>query len=256
VRFLLTFDDGPYGQERNNPTASILDTLAVNPVQPGIKAIFFVQTRSSDGGATPLGRALIRREHEEGHLLALHDGSQWGHRNHRGLSDGQLELSITQGMADLAPVAGRAPRLLRPPYWAYDERTLAAYARHGLSALLTDISANDGKDWGFKASLRRRIHLAAEMANVRERVAAGELATVEGVIPIIVSFHDTNTYTAGHMAEYLEMLVVLAREAGLPLAPQPFYDVRDKLETAALVRANDTLQRREMVPWWWRWMLW
>ena len=256
VRFLITFDDGPYGQERNNPTASILDTLANNPVQPGIKAIFFLQTRSSDGGATPIGRALMRREHEEGHLLALHDGSTWGHRNHRGLSDSQLELSISQGVTDLKPVAGRPPKLLRPPYWAYDERTLAAYARHGLAALLTDISANDGKDWGFKASPRRRVHLAAEMANVRDRIDSGELAAVGGVIPVVVAFHDTNTYTASHMAEYLDMLVVLARETGLALAPRPFYDVRDDLETAALTRARDPIHRREMVPWWWRWMLW
>ena len=256
VRFLLTFDDGPYGQERDNPTASILDTLAANSVQAGIKAIFFVQTRSSDGGATPIGKALMRREQSEGHLLALHDGAAWGHRNHRGLSDRQLEQSIAQGVADLVPFTGGATRLLRPPYWAYDERTLAAYRRHGLSALLTDISANDGKDWGFKASPRRRVHLAGEIAKVRGRIEAGELPSVDGVIPVIVAFHDTNTYTAGHMEEYIGMLVALAREADVVLDAQPFYNSRDMLESAALVRAGDVLQRREMVPWWWRWMLW
>lgn len=256
ARFLLTFDDGPYGQERDNPTAAILDTLASNGVQPGIKAIFFVQTRSSDGGATALGRALMRREHREGHLLALHDGSAWGHRNHRGLSDARLEQSISQGVADLAQFTDGPTRLLRPPYWAYDERTLAAYRRHGLAALLTDISANDGKDWGFKASPRRRVHLAGEIAKVRDRIDAGELASIDGVIPVVVAFHDTNTYTAGHMAEYLEMLVALAREAGLALDVQPYYAARNEIEAAALLRADDSLQRREMVPWWWRWMLW
>ncbi|HKU47661.1 MAG TPA: polysaccharide deacetylase family protein, partial [Burkholderiales bacterium] len=41
VRFLLTFDDGPAPS-----TAQVLQTLAANPVQPGIKAVFFVQTRA------------------------------------------------------------------------------------------------------------------------------------------------------------------------------------------------------------------
>ena len=146
VRFLLTFDDGPYGQKRNNPTENILNTLAENPVQSNIKAIFFVQTRSSDGGATLLGRALLKREQNEGHLVALHDGSSWGHRSHRSLTDEALDASLADGIADLRQFVGEAPRLLRPPYWAYDPHTLAAYARHGLNALLTDISANDGKD--------------------------------------------------------------------------------------------------------------
>lgn len=256
VRFLLTFDDGPYGQARDNPTASILGTLAANPVQPGIKAVFFLQTRSGDGGATPLGRELIRREHEEGHLLALHDGSVWGHRSHRNLSDDELELTLSDGIADLTGFAGRAPTLLRPPYWAYDDRTLAAYERHKLAVLMTDITANDGKDWGFKGSPRRRIHFEREMKRVQERIAAGHLQPVDGVIPIVVTFHDTNTYTAEHMAEYLGMLVELAREAGLAVAPQAFYSAREPLEAAARTRANDATQRREMVPWWWRWMLW
>lgn len=256
VRFLLTFDDGPYGQARDNPTVSILGTLADNPVQPGIKAVFFLQTRSGDGGATPLGRELIGREHEEGHLLALHDGSSWGHRSHRNLSDAELETTLTDGVADLTAHAGRAPTLLRPPYWAYDERTLAAYDRHKLAVLMTDITANDGKDWGFKASPRRRIHFELEMARVRERIAAGHIQPVDGVIPVVVTFHDTNTYTAHHMAEYLGLLVELAREAGLPLAAPAFYVTRNDLEAAAHVRASDVSQRREMVPWWWRWMLW
>jgi len=258
ARFLLTFDDGPYGQIRSNPTASILDTLASNPVQPGIKAAFFIQTRSSDGGATALGQELIRREHEEGHLLALHDGSGWGHRSHRNLSDEELEVSLTNGVADLRRFAGRAATLLRPPYWAYDDRTLAAYERHRLAVLLTDISANDGKDWGYKASPRRRMHLASEIAHVRRRIAAGWIKPVDGVIPVVVTFHDTNTYTAEHMAEYLGMLVELAREAGLPLSSPAFYDTRGSLEAAAHARASGLLpeERLEMVPWWWRWMLW
>jgi len=52
IRFLLTFDDGPSIQADDNPTLSILEQLAVNDVQPAIKAVFFVQTRNANGGGT------------------------------------------------------------------------------------------------------------------------------------------------------------------------------------------------------------
>lgn len=252
VRFLLTFDDGPYGKERDNPTEWILDSLAVNGVQLGMKAIFFVQTRSSDGGATARGRALMRREHAEGHLLALHDGSTWGHRSHRNLSDDALEKTLSDGISDLLPIARRRVSLLRPPYWDFDKRTLAAYQRNGLNVLLTDISANDGKDWGFKASPRRRRHMENEIANVRRRILRGELPVVDGVIPVVVAFHDTNTYTAGHMHEYFEIVLDAARAAGLQVDVDPFYARTAELERAALIRSRDLVHRNDMVPWWWR----
>jgi peptidoglycan/xylan/chitin deacetylase (PgdA/CDA1 family) len=255
IRFILTFDDGPYGRVKDNPTVIILDALADNPTQRGIKAIFFVQTRSSDG-ATALGQALIRREHAEGHLVALHDGSPWGHRSHPHLSDAELERSLSDGVADLLPVLGHPVTLLRPPYWAYDARTLGAYARHNLVPLLTDISANDGKDWGFKASPRRFIHMRHEMENLRARIYRAELPEIDGAMPVVVTFHDTNTYTADHMREYLQMLVDEARAAGLPVAPVPFYDNGAVLERTALVRARDLTFRADMVPWWWRWIDW
>lgn len=256
VRFVLTFDDGPSGERDDNPTETILDALADNPTQAGIKAIFFLQTRSPDGGASELGRALLARQQAAGHVLALHSGTALGHRSHRGLSDALLEQSLLDGTADLAAVTGRPATLVRPPYWAYDDRTLAAYARHGLDMLLTDITANDGKTWGFKASPRRYIHMASEMRKVRAKMRAGEIPLVDGVVPVVVTFHDTNSYTAEHMREYLEMLVNEARAQGIPLAPLPFYAERDALERAAQLRARDISHRSDMTPWWWRWLQW
>lgn len=256
VRFALTFDDGPSGATQDNPTAIILATLSENSTHNGIKTIFFVQPRSSNGGATPRGPALLAREHREGHVLALHDGSTQGHRNHRKLSDGELEESLRDGVVDLLRLTGRPVTLLRPPNWSYDERTLAVYARHGLAMLLTDISANDGKTWGFHASPRRRSHMAGELARVREAMMRGEIPAVEGVTPIIVTFHDTNAFTAAHMRDYLQMLVDEARSAGIALAARPFYDETAVLERAALARARDSTQRGDMVPWQWRWFHW
>lgn len=256
VRFALTFDDGPCGEVEDNSSELILDTLADNSTQKGIKAIFFAQTRSSNGGATPRGREVLAREWREGHVLALHDGSPWGHRSHRNLSDAQLEQTLADGTADLDAITHRATTLVRPPYWAFDARTLAAYRRYGLAMLLTDVSANDGKDWGFKASPRRYVHMGGEMQHVRERLERGEIPVIDKVVPIVVTFHDTNSYTARHMQEYLAMMVDKAHEAGLPVASPPFFDDAKLLEKAALQRSRDNIKLTDMVPWWWRWIEW
>lgn len=256
ARFILSFDDGPSDAQEENPSATILDALASNPTQAGIKAIFFLQTRTSDGGASERGQALLAREHAEGHLLALHSGTPRGHKSHRGLDDEALEQSLRDGIADLQAVTGQTATLVRPPYWAYDDRTLAAYARNGLDMLLTDISANDGKTWGFKGSPRRFIHMASELRKVLARMRKGEMPVVDGVIPVVVTFHDTNSYTAEHMREYLQMIVDLASEQGIRVATEPFYNDPAQLEYAAKMRARDVAGRAEMTPWWWRWMQW
>jgi peptidoglycan/xylan/chitin deacetylase (PgdA/CDA1 family) len=238
VRFLLTFDDGPSLWQPYNPTTAILDQLASNEIQPGIKAVFFVQTRNRDGGGTPQGRALLHRIHEAGHLLGLHSGSVRGHSNHRRMDTPALERSLADGITDISAIAGMPPALLRPPFWAYDERTLAAYRRAGLNMLLTDISARDGKIYGWIASVRRREHFRAKLAEVRDSVREHKLPVVQGVVPVIVAFHDTNIFTARHMAEYLAILVQESARVGLPLVAMPFYDSTAELAQAAQRRAQ------------------
>ena len=176
ARFLLTFDDGPSTWQPYNPTRAILDTLARNPVQPGIKAVFFLQTRDPRAGASEAGRALMRREHAEGHVLAVHSGSPRGHIDHMLLPDPELDRTLADAQSDIAAITGRAPDLVRPPFWNYDARTLAAYRRRGLHMLLTDVSANDGVIYFWNISLRRRSHIRTALAQVREQIAAGAAA--------------------------------------------------------------------------------
>jgi peptidoglycan/xylan/chitin deacetylase (PgdA/CDA1 family) len=238
VRFLLTFDDGPSHFEWYNPTAAILDALAANREQPGIKALFFVQTRAPDAGGSPLGPVLLRRTHVEGHLLGLHSGSARGHVSHPRMPLAELEQSLRDGTQDLAALTGAAPTLVRPPYWAYDARTRTAYARQGLAMLLTDINARDGKIYGWNASLRRRSHLRAALERLRREATRGELPLIEGTLPVVVTFHDTNTFTAQHLHDYLRILLEESQRSGLPLADPPFCSDARQIERMALLRAR------------------
>ncbi len=238
VRFLLTFDDGPSGALSDNPTASILAQLADNPIQPRIKALFFVQTRNAEGGASAVGRGLLHRLHTAGHVLGLHTGSARGHIKHTQLSPPELDDSLRDGVEDLRAVTAAPPLFLRPPNWASNDVVLAAYRKYQLRMLLDDVRARDGKRWGFNWNPRLRGHIHAELAVVAERVRAGELPTLDGTIPLVVTLHDLNTATARNLLEYLQALMDGARAAGLQVSAKPFFDTRAAVEQVARLRAH------------------
>jgi len=253
IRFLLTFDDGPSASSLWNPSDEVLDALAHNPVQPGIKAVFFVQTRAARAGGSEIGRSIMRREYLEGHVLGFHTATRW-HTNHRFLDPDELEQSLDNGENDIAAITGAPPSLVRPPFWSYDKRTFAAYQRHGMHVLLTDLSANDGKVWGITLSPRRRMNLTRQLSEVRERIADGQLPVVDGVIPVVVTFHDLNRYTARHAREYLEILLDSARLTGLKTDAKPFYDDHRTLERAAMARTVRDTSQPVHLPGLWDWL--
>jgi len=253
IRFLLTFDDGPSASGYNNPSRSVIADLAKNPVLPGIKAVFFLQTEASRSGGSERGRKTMEREYAAGHILAFHTATAF-HTNHRWLSDAELERTLTQGTADIATITGAPPTLVRPPFWNYDRRTFAAYKQHGLHVLLTDLSANDGKIWGFNGSPRRRANLVHQLSQVRELIAQGDLPTVDGVIPVVVTFHDINRYTARHLQEYLQILLDSARATGVRTAEQPFYTDREALQRAAMARTVKDINEVVHLPGVWNWV--
>lgn len=253
IRFLLTFDDGPSGAVRKNPTQQIIDTLANNQVQPNVKAIFFVQTRAARGGSTGVGQALLRRANSDGHLLAFHTATKH-HDNHRFLKPEELESSLNIGIDDLTTISGVAPQLVRPPFWSYSADTLSSYNRHGLHMLLTDLSANDGKIHGVNWSWHKHSNLLHQLQRVKLELAAGRIPAVDGNIPIIVTFHDVNSYTARNMEVYMKILLQVARELNLPLAENPFYDDRTQLKKAALARTVRDVQSEQYIPGMWGWI--
>ncbi|MFJ2682578.1 polysaccharide deacetylase family protein [Pseudomonas sp. NPDC087342] len=253
IRFLLTFDDGPSASSFWNPTDTVLDGLAQNPLQPNIKAVFFVQTGAPRAGNSDIGRRVMQREHAEGQILGFHTATHF-HTNHRWLSPEDLEQSLSSGSAAIAAITGAPPSLVRPPFWNYDSRTFAAYQRHGMHVLLTDVSANDGKIWGFNASPRRRANMLRQLSEIRERIAQGELPTVDGAIPVVVTFHDLNRYTARHTREYLQILLDSAKATGVNTAPKPFYDDQGQLLKAAMARTVTESAEPVQLPGIWNWL--
>jgi len=236
IRYALTFDDGPSITKPYNPTVHILETLAENAIQPRIKAIFFVQTRAAQSGGTEEGRAVMQREHAEGHLLGFHTATS-RHVSHLKLAPEELDVSLNNGMTDIKSITGHVPMFVRPPFWAYDQRTFSAYQAKGLNMVLTDLSANDGKVIGVQNSPRRRSHLKMQLEEVGNKIRSGALPVVNGEIPVIVTFHDLNNFTATHMEGYLKILKEIASELDMPTATKPFYDNRDELEQAVSARA-------------------
>jgi peptidoglycan/xylan/chitin deacetylase (PgdA/CDA1 family) len=231
-RFLVTFDDGPHPN-----TASILEQLAKNPVQEGIKAIFFVQTRNAEGGRSRLGRSLLQREHAEGHVLGLHTGTA-GHVSHTSLSQTELECSLRKGMDDIQLITHDRAMFVRPPYWRFNSNTRAGYHRHGLHMILSDAKAYDGVDWG--QHIFRRWNFRSQLTAICRRIQHRDIPSVDGIAPIIVTFHDTNNYTASHLIEYFDLLIEESGRAGLPLDQKHFYDCVPDIMRASLRRAVDS----------------
>lgn len=234
-RFLLTFDDGPDARSAFNSTIRILENLDRNGVQQNVKAIFFVQTRNPEGGGADHGQAVLRREHAEGHILGLHSGTERGHVSHVWMSPEELARSLRDGVGDIRRITGEAPVLVRPPYWWFTPETLEQYEEAGLHMVLSDVKAFDGVDWGMH--IFRRANIRLQLTGIRDRLAAGELPVVAGRVPIVVTFHDTNDYTADHLEEYLRILVEEARDLGLPMDRKPFYDNAADMLSVALHRA-------------------
>lgn len=235
LRFLLTFDDGPHPN-----TGKVLRHLARNPVQQNIKGIFFVQTRHPRRGGSSDGRAMLAIEQAEGHLLGLHTGTTKGHLSHTGMSPAELDRSLLNGKDDLDRITGKPTVLVRPPYWLFNASTFDCYGRHQLRMLLSDVKAFDGVNWGIH--LVRRLNFRSQLAGLHSRFLGGTLPVVNHTIPIVVTFHDTNTFTAEHLGDYLSLLVEEATRLGLPLHHKPFLDDPDELLAAALRCARSSIR--------------
>lgn len=238
VRFLLTFDDGPSALALNNPTARILDTLAHNRYQNGIKAIFFVQTRHPRGGGTAIGQQLMQRMYREGHVIGIHTATVRGHVNLTALPPDELDHMLDDGIDDIRRITGEAPRFLRPPFWAHNAMTDSHCDAHGLTVLMDDIRIRDGKIKGYHENRGARAKIHADLELAATRIVKGELPTVSGYTPLVLILHDPNSVTARDLELYLGMLIEEARAVGLVVDDPPFIAPGHDVVMAAAARGN------------------
>lgn len=122
----LTFDDGP-----SRYTPQLLDTLA----SYGISATFFVLGKNAS-----YFPEIIRRIVESGHEVGNHS---WSHPNLKHLTTEQ-QFEQIKNTDEVLRSLGATPLFMRPPYGAYDERTLQIVEDLGASLILWSM---DSKDW-------------------------------------------------------------------------------------------------------------
>lgn len=128
----LTFDDGP----APGTTDRLLDLLAALEVP----ATFFCVGRSAQRHP-----ALLRRMHEEGHLVGSHS---WSHAAPGAQSGRRLVDDYARGRAAVEDVLGLSVPLFRPPYGALPLRT-AAHLRNQETWIWTV----DPRDWVEETSV-------------------------------------------------------------------------------------------------------
>ena len=123
----LTFDDGP----DPDATPAVLEALRAAEV----RAVFFLV-----GEQVEAHPELARQVADEGHVVALHG---FRHVEHDELGD-EARADMERGAAAVAAATGVDPRLYRPPYGRFSERSYAAARELGLTPVYWSAW---GSDW-------------------------------------------------------------------------------------------------------------
>ena len=123
----LTFDDGP------NPTCTpyLLDLLG----RYGARATFFVI-----GQFAAQERALVRRAHEEGHLIANHT---WTHPNLFRTDQKTTREELQRTSDEIEQITGAPVRFFRPPYGLRRPATLTIARELGMTPVTWNLIGND-----------------------------------------------------------------------------------------------------------------
>jgi len=134
--FALTFDDGP----TNEYTAMVLDVLK----KENVKATFFVNGKNCmDVANDSEAQALIKREVDEGHIVASHTYTH-PEDGITKLTDQQLtdEISILNEL--IYDITGLKPAFFRPPKGEYSEENKHVIESLGFTAnILWNLDSND-----------------------------------------------------------------------------------------------------------------
>ncbi|MFF9607705.1 polysaccharide deacetylase family protein [Streptomyces sp. NPDC014684] len=147
----MTFDDGP-----TQYTPSILRALEAHHAV----ATFFVI-----GPHALLRPAVVRREQRDGDAIGDHTVT---HPHLTAVSSARILVELDGAARDIASVTGHRPRLLRPPFGAYNARVSSVAGRAGLAVVMWSL---DPRDW-------KRITPRAIEQRVINRVRPGDIVVL------------------------------------------------------------------------------
>ncbi|MGT2929692.1 polysaccharide deacetylase family protein [Streptococcus dentasini] len=154
----LTFDDGP------NPvtTPKVLKTLKKYKA----KATFFVVGQSIAGN-----ESILKEELKAGHDIGNHS---WNHPQLNKLPTNQASAQITQTSQAIEKATGQAPKLLRPPYGATNDKVRSLT---NLYQVLWDVDTLDWKNRNTQAIL----------SQVKSQVKDGSVILMHDIHPTTVN---------------------------------------------------------------------
>lgn len=169
----LTFDDGPALEY----TQQILDILD----RYHIKATFFMV--GNNAKAHP---ELVKAVLAHGHVIASHSLS---HPNLTKLSDAMLEREIREPQKIISNIVGKAPKCLRYPFGASNEKVRAHIRAAGIQPVPMGFNSFDydrpGTDkivsWILKNVYAGQVFLFHDGFNHREQTVAALPKIIEGI---------------------------------------------------------------------------
>jgi len=217
IGIILTFDDGPHAATTNNYTQMVMDTLAVNSVENGIKAAFFVQTHVPYRGGSSVGQQKITAMENEGHQVEIHTGSTEDHVYHTvrvtaapydvdgdGNPDGQngLESDLIRAKKRINTLTGGTPAFVRPPGGAYNQAVLSTYQRVNLTIKMWDVDSTDSSPGATVESIKNALR-----SQITSKISAAGTK-------LIILFHDIKSITANNLDEFLQEIADSVEDAG------------------------------------------
>ena len=176
----LTFDDGPHPKYTNE----ILNILN----KYDAKATFFVLGKFAE--AYP---EIIKRQWEEGHEIGNHT---YSHININKVSKEKLQEEYEKTQNIIYSLTKNKPKLFRPPYGSFDEKTMDIVEMHN-SIIVLWSAHQDSKDWSNPEV---------------EQIVNTTLSNIKN--GDIILFHDYVYYDESHTVEALNRILPELKNRG------------------------------------------
>lgn len=186
----LTFDDGP--DPRFTP--QILDVLH----RKGVKATFFVV-----GARAKKFPALMRRMHQEGHLIGNHSFSHPNFHNHS-VKQFQTEILRTEKIVQLT--VGYRPKLIRPPYGEVEEEQVKWAKRNGYTLVNWNVDSQDWKGLDKDKVKSNVIGTAGPGSIILHHSGGGVGSNLTGTIQALPEIIDALQAQGYHFVDLAELL--------------------------------------------------